>query len=143
MARGWCSTHYARWWRHGDPLAVKTVVHVVQHGTFNEYGNFGCRCDECKRASFEYQSLRRKTRGCSQCGEAIWDRRESTGLCRTCFGATRRIAEHGTLGAYKRGCRCEDCRTVSAAAKRAYRVAHRAATRAYDREYKRRVRQAA
>lgn len=21
--RGWCKTHYGRWWRHGDPLALK------------------------------------------------------------------------------------------------------------------------
>lgn len=33
--RGWCSTHYTRWFRHGDPEAL--VVGRVQCGTYSGY----------------------------------------------------------------------------------------------------------
>lgn len=25
IARGWCKTHYVRWWRHGDPQAGEVI----------------------------------------------------------------------------------------------------------------------
>lgn len=51
-ARGLCQKHYMRWWRHGDAEIVlrRSGPHVVEHGTINEYNNWGCRCDLCKQA---------------------------------------------------------------------------------------------
>lgn len=145
MGRGWCSTHYTRWWRHGDPLTVKRRLHVIQHGTYNEYGNYGCRCDACKRANAEYQAQLYKTDHCSNCEATIWHRGNApvTGLCQTCLGESRRTAEHGTESRYASGCRCAPCREAGNTARRARRAANREAARAYDREYKRSRRQVA
>lgn len=35
------------------------VPHEVAHGTFSEYTNHGCRCDDCRKANAEYASNRR------------------------------------------------------------------------------------
>lgn len=51
LARGWCSPHYQRWNRWGDPEApcrpggrrVETV-----HGTATAHNNHGCRCELCR-----------------------------------------------------------------------------------------------
>lgn len=32
--RGWCTKHYLRWWRHGDPLEL--VSHSTERGTPTE-----------------------------------------------------------------------------------------------------------
>lgn len=56
-------------------------VHVVKHGTRNEYNNFGCRCDECRQANSNYylrkgftekmHQRRRANNLCIKCGEPI------------------------------------------------------------------------
>lgn len=35
-ARGWCVTHYARWWRHGDPLIV---IHPISSKSITTSGH--------------------------------------------------------------------------------------------------------
>jgi hypothetical protein len=35
-------------------------AHVVRHGTYNEYNNYGCRCDECKAAIAAYRLPRNR-----------------------------------------------------------------------------------
>jgi len=37
-SRGWCSTHYGRWWRHGDPLKM-----------VNRWNVGACSVDGCER----------------------------------------------------------------------------------------------
>lgn len=37
LSRGWCSQHYGRWWRHGNPLVLK---HTHYHGN-------ACKLDDC------------------------------------------------------------------------------------------------
>lgn len=63
-ARGLCMKHYMRWYRHGDPKIVirERRPHVVEHGTVNEYSNYNCRCDDCKRAWRDWyrESARRR-----------------------------------------------------------------------------------
>ena len=121
--RGWCAKHYRRWLRHGDPETVlRPSRHVVQHGTVNEYQNYGCRCEPCHNAAMEYEWQRRQTT-CSECGKAIWTEghRPMSGLCRACYGLTQRINEHGSNGMYKRGCRCAKCRGHAAENKRRWR----------------------
>src|SRR5687767_14547835 len=36
QARGWCTTHYHRWWKHGDPTAVKRSRQGRADGEFVE-----------------------------------------------------------------------------------------------------------
>jgi hypothetical protein len=135
--KGWCHMHYSRWRRHGD-LDLHYPHHTVQHGTVNEYANFGCRCDLCKSAMAEYQKERREV-PCVECGRPRWSRANGTGLCEECWiEQARRPITHGTQSGYKKGCRCDECRAVSNAARSRHRLANIEASRAYDREYKRR-----
>lgn len=121
--RGWCGVHYMRWHRHGDPLTCLLGPHVTQHGTNNEYQNYGCRCDECRAAGAEHQRMTYKT-PCSGCGAPVWRRglKPTTGLCRRCLGETRRTAVHGTESRYTGGCRCDECRGASRDARRRRRA---------------------
>lgn len=141
---GYCRIHWWRFKRHGDPLVLKQRAHVTQHGTRNEYGNYGCRCAECRAAAAEYQKQRNRT-FCTGCGAKIWKRgnKPVTGLCTRCVGLSRRIDEHGTDGMYRRGCRCDLCRRHQAEMRAANRRANRERERAYNRQYKARVRAAA
>ena len=63
-ARGWCASHYSRWWSGGDVRADVPIgtshIHVTAHGTKNEYGNYGCRCARCRKANSIYQRTIRK-----------------------------------------------------------------------------------
>lgn len=60
-ARGWCKTHYMRWFRYGDvgykpvPAAVaaerfRADLTDPRHGTNNGYTNLRCHCDRCRAA---------------------------------------------------------------------------------------------
>jgi hypothetical protein len=40
QARGWCATHYSRWWKHGDP--EKLLI--------SGYGQVGCKVEGCDRS---------------------------------------------------------------------------------------------
>lgn len=53
LRRGWCEMHYARWYRHGDPLISLTSRELV-HGTHDGYQNHKCRCDSCRQAFAQY-----------------------------------------------------------------------------------------
>lgn len=132
---GYCLKHYRAWKLYGDPLESRKKVHVVEHGTYNEYQNYGCRCDKCKKAMAHYNRAKLQTGRCSECGAPIWETsRARTGLCAACLAVSRRTAEHGTETRYNRGCRCDECRAASAAARRRRRAANLEATRAYYRK---------
>jgi hypothetical protein len=125
---GYCRSHWRR---------LRLYGHVTAHGTVNEYQNYGCRCDACKRAIATYNRERFR-RECSECSAPIWrrGRKETTGLCLTCSSKSRRTAEHGTEARYKR-CRCDLCRAAAAAARRRRNQANAEAARAYWRVYAR------
>lgn len=59
----------------------------------------------------------------NECGTLVWKRgtNDQTGLCRVCFGLSRRTAEHGTESKYSQGCRCAECRAAASKAKRGRR----------------------
>lgn len=93
--------------------------HVVQHGTLNEYKNFGCRCDECRAANAENNRVR-LTAPCSNgCGRPAWQR-TAHGRCRACASEAQRKPQiHGTENSYDRyKCRCSECRAAAARGRR-------------------------
>ena len=57
LCKGYCSLHYDRARRSGDPTITKRQP--ARHGTLNMYGNRGCRCDECKAAQAAYSRGRK------------------------------------------------------------------------------------
>lgn len=141
-ARGWCRMHYVRWWTHGNPLTLLSTPHEVQHGTYNEYQNYGCRCDLCRAAMAKYQRDLQAA-PCPGCGRTIYGRYRPGSLCRRCRAEARTIPIeelHGTETGYSRGCRCEQCRAAVAAARRARREADRDRDNAYMRLYRLRKR---
>lgn len=73
------------------------MAKAIPHGTPSGYTYHKCRCDECKAAESEYQSLRRASRPENY--------RPST------------LIRHGTQSGYNtHGCRCEECRSAKAKA---------------------------
>jgi hypothetical protein len=67
----------------GDGMSTRTP----KHGTVNEYGNYDCRCDDCRKAwNADCQRLRQ--------------RRVAQGICVECSapndGAHQRCAQHHT-----------------------------------------------
>ena len=125
QARGLCSKHYTRWRKYGDPTVNKNPPHVAQHGTMNEYGNYGCRCDECRTAASEYQRERCAGPCKGGCGRTVWAKHRS-GFCSWCSkDDVRKPLVHGTSNGYlKKGCRCAECRAWSARVRREYRRTH-------------------
>jgi hypothetical protein len=53
------------------------------------------------------------------CGVLVWHHQAArSGYCRACFGERRNVVRHGTENEYRQGCRCRDCTTAAAEAKR-------------------------
>ncbi len=44
--RGWCDTHYKRWWKHGDPLAARPIQTVEPR--------YVCSIDGCDRKHYSH-----------------------------------------------------------------------------------------
>lgn len=91
---------------------------TIQHGTVNEYSNYGCRCDLCREAQHQANVL--KMRGhCPRCGSPAWNvtRGQDEHVCSNCRREIqfkqRKPLVHGTPYAYRQGCRCEPCRLES------------------------------
>ena len=79
----------------------------ISHGTEHAYVRYGCRCDDCKRASAEARARRRA----------------GTGPGKTPKGQTVH-----SLHAYDyHGCRCSACRAAKAAAQRRWYARRRLA----------------
>ncbi len=117
-ARGWCAMHYSRWVKYGEVGPAEAYGHIVQHGTVNEYMNFGCRCDECRAAVSDYQR-QASSAPCPTCGRSHYGRYRPGSLCRDCYVAkTRENLVHGTESGYKRGCRCAECKEAGNRARR-------------------------
>ena len=98
--------------------------HITQHGTHNEYNNYGCRCDLCRAAGAAYQR-RYKSVPCADCGVLVWGRYRPGSRCRACNAKAHTIPLgdlHGTESGYvKKGCRCADCRAAANRARNARR----------------------
>jgi hypothetical protein len=146
-ARGWCALHYRRWRRNGDPLNPRINAHVTEHGTYNEYQNYGCRCEPCKAAMAERNREHIKTEKCTNCDAPIWRAKDRSGLCQKCVGLSRRkpLEElHGTELGYKNGCKCARCRKAAADGRRRRRLAmspeEQERVRQRDRERRRELR---
>jgi hypothetical protein len=84
-ARGWCSKHYTRWHRHGDPLVVKATQERPACGTYGGYQAHKRRnepaCDSCNAANNEYHTQHRAANGAAKQrerrrnavhGKAVW-----------------------------------------------------------------------
>lgn len=137
-ARGWCPMHYQRWWKYGDVGPAHRIdLHVTQHGTNNEYANYGCRCAACRAAASQYQAQRKRTVPCSVCGKVIW-RHNKSGKCTSCVQLIPIEERHGTETGYSKGCRCSACRGAAAEARRRRRAANPEHEREYQRTYQRR-----
>ena len=55
MSRTWCSTHYWRWWRHGDPLHSPKIPHCGTHSAYKRHIRLGEETDaECREAMRTY-----------------------------------------------------------------------------------------
>lgn len=91
---------------------------IPQHGTENEYSNYGCRCGPCRRIhSVKMREL--FWRPCVEgCGNMAWHHSDRSGRCRSCAQKARvKTVKHGSENMYRhRGCRCVVCR--GAASKR-------------------------
>jgi hypothetical protein len=125
LGLGYCRRHYVAFKRYGDPLADHRRRHVVEHGTYNEYQNYGCRCARCKKAASDYQRARSVVPCRGGCGRNVWllngHGRNRSGFCPSCSGRLRRTAEHGTESRYNGGCRCAACRAAANAARNSRR----------------------
>ena len=136
-AKGLCRGHYLRRRSTGDAKSDIPIGslrrHDVRHGTTSEYSNYGCRCDDCKRAHSEYMRNSREI-PCIDCGSPCWRAKGRPGRCEPCSvrARTQPIGQlHGTTTGYGRGCRCSDCRRAANEARRANRHKNIERERAY------------
>jgi hypothetical protein len=128
--------------------AVGESVASIARSCGVSHGAVACVVDPAKNARRRERSKRwmhenYRVRCAGGCGTVVWKAPDRSGYCIPCAGELRRTAEHGTESKYSQGCRCDECRVASVAARRARRAANREATRAYDRAYKQRTRIAA
>lgn len=91
--------------------------HIVRHGTYNEYQNYGCRCDDCRHACGVYQANYRRERAArlGPCGVSGCDRgQHAKGLCRAHYERLRvtgRVGDATIAGSSVRDgeLRCSTC----------------------------------
>lgn len=83
----------------------RTPEQVPQHGTYNGYSNYGCKCELCRAAGAE------------------WRRQRYVKKARA-----PRVPQHGTTSEYgNHGCRCDLCRAAKAEASHARYTANKEA----------------
>ncbi|ERG63523.1 hypothetical protein L332_03520 [Agrococcus pavilionensis RW1] len=131
-ARGLCLRHYnadlarRRYWRRRDDFLAK-------------HGNRCAQCGSTDRLQIDHIDPATKTMEPCHALRASTARYEAEMalcqlLCKSCHDEkTKReqtVVAHGTRAQYKRGCRCEPCRTNSITKQRAYRATLRAAANA-------------
>lgn len=120
-SRGYCRRHYWRFRVYGDPQGSPEPRPPWEHGTVTGYKNHGCRCDPCRVAAMAYEK-QRVVGTCARCGGPTVSKYEAT-HCRSCRDAIVE-AQHGTEARYRR-CRCDECRSAAATARRRRRAAAR------------------
>jgi hypothetical protein len=54
-ARGWCNTHWYRWYNHGNPLTLKIEHHGLRKtAEYNAWNNMKRRCYEKTNSVYRY-----------------------------------------------------------------------------------------
>lgn len=106
---------------------------VTHGGSGNAYSNYGCRCDECKKANRDRVNRRRAERDsnealvhgkattysnwrcrCEPCSEAWNVNMRNQQQSRVERGLPEGDPRHGTTSAYTGwGCRCDKCREAA------------------------------
>ncbi len=122
LAKGWCSMHYKRWRRHGDPLIVHNMGSgprkaqlndvVIFRPAFAVRPRYGVVVDYRSHVhSYRYRVIRTDSQGRNPRGAAIWvdsTNLESQGRQSKRPGIVYRANQR--LG--DRGCSCQCCHHV-------------------------------
>lgn len=119
--KGWCTTHYRRVRRHGDPLTVLSPRTTpprgeFEHGTPQGYNHHGCRCDSCARWRYDYNATRRLRLDYGMTLEQFRERLIAQGGgCAICGGPPgggrkkMHSVDHDHLTGRTRGILCHNC----------------------------------